>query len=100
MSADSRDLTKRKQAVNPKILERAPWAGCRSHVGFYSVGNSCLRVYRDKQAVGAVGPAGPGDAAIQQIKIAPKDSSRSFIRECLLESRIDDYLISSKLSKP
>jgi hypothetical protein len=40
-------------------------------------------LYRAKRAVGAAGSAGPGDAAIQQIEIAPKDSSRSFIRDCL-----------------
>jgi arsenite methyltransferase len=37
------------------------------------------------------------DAGFQQIKIAPKDFWRSFIREWLLGSRIDDNLISATI---
>jgi len=37
------------------------------------------------------------DASFQQIKIAPKDCSRSFIREWLPGSRIDDNLISATI---
>ena len=38
-------------------------------------------------------------AGFEDIKIAPKDSSRSFIREWLPGKRIEDYLVSAT-SKP
>jgi SAM-dependent methyltransferase len=37
------------------------------------------------------------EAGFQQIKIAPKDSSRSFIREWLPGKRIEDYLVSATI---
>jgi ubiquinone/menaquinone biosynthesis C-methylase UbiE len=36
-------------------------------------------------------------AGFESIKIAPKDTSRSFIREWLPGSRIDDYLVSATI---
>jgi hypothetical protein len=36
-------------------------------------------------------------AGFQQIKIAPKDSSRSFIREWLPGKRTEDYLVSATI---
>jgi arsenite methyltransferase len=37
------------------------------------------------------------DAGFEQIKIAPKDTSRSFIREWLPGKRVDDYLVSATI---
>ena len=36
-------------------------------------------------------------AGFQQIEIAPKDTSRSFIREWLPGSRVEDYLVSATI---
>jgi hypothetical protein len=36
-------------------------------------------------------------AGFESIKVAPKDTSRSFIREWLPGSRIDDYLVSATI---
>jgi SAM-dependent methyltransferase len=38
-----------------------------------------------------------GDAGFEQIKIAPKDTSRSFIREWLPGKGIEDYLVSATI---
>src|SRR5262249_22283679 len=38
-----------------------------------------------------------GSAGFESIKIAPKDNSRSFIREWLPGSRIEDYLVSATI---
>src|SRR5947199_116537 len=38
-----------------------------------------------------------GNSGFKDIKIAPKDSSRSFIREWLPGKRIEDYLISATI---
>jgi hypothetical protein len=37
------------------------------------------------------------DAGFEQIKIAPKDSSRSFIREWLPSKQVEDYLVSATI---
>ena len=37
------------------------------------------------------------DAGFEQIKIAPKDTSRSFIREWLPGSRVEEYLVSATI---
>jgi arsenite methyltransferase len=38
-----------------------------------------------------------GEAGFGQIKIRPKDTSRSFIREWLPGKRIEDYLVSATI---
>ncbi len=37
------------------------------------------------------------DAGFEEIRIAPKDTSRSFIREWLPGRKIDDYLVSATI---
>ena len=37
------------------------------------------------------------EAGFYEIKIVPKDTSRSFIREWLPEKRIEDYLVSATI---